>query len=138
MDKRSPTYANFRITHFTHRSTPSFHSFHSAFHIPQFRIGYDLRGHCYTLCFQPSVTTRYRNMSHFRVFLANLYVTESILCIFVDFRGTFQTCQVSRISRATHAFSMSLTLSLRTVEISRIFLLNEKQYFNVTSVLLLW
>jgi len=39
-----------------------------------------------------------------------------------------QTCQVSRIS-------MSLTLSLRTVEISRIFLLNEKQYFNVTSVL---
>jgi len=40
-----------------------------------------------------------------------------------------QTCQVSRISRETHAFSMSLTLSLRTVEISRIFLLNEKQYF---------
>ena len=40
-----------------------------------------------------------------------------------------QTCQVSRISRDTHAFSMSLTLSLRTVEISRIFLLNEKQYF---------
>jgi len=38
MDKRSPIYANFRITHFTHRSTPSFHSFHSAFHIPQFRI----------------------------------------------------------------------------------------------------
>ena len=31
----------------------------------------------------------------------------------------FQTCQVSRISRETHAFSMSLTLSLRTVEISR-------------------
>jgi len=40
-----------------------------------------------------------------------------------------QTCQVSRISRETHAFSMSLTLSLRTVEISRIFLLKEKQYF---------
>jgi len=40
-----------------------------------------------------------------------------------------QTCQVSRISHETHAFSMSLTLSLRTVEISRIFLLNEKQYF---------
>jgi len=39
------------------------------------------------------------------------------------------TCQVSRIWRETHAFSMSLTLSLRTVEISRIFLLNEKQYF---------
>jgi len=34
MDKRSPTYANFRITHFTHRSTPSFHSFHSAFYLP--------------------------------------------------------------------------------------------------------
>jgi len=47
-----------------------------------------------------------------------------------------QTCQVSRISRETHAFLMSLTLSLRTVEISRIFLLNEKQYFNVTSVLI--
>jgi len=46
-----------------------------------------------------------------------------------------QTCQVSRILRETHAFLMSLTLSLRTVEISRIFLLNEKQYFNVTSVL---
>jgi len=29
----------------------------------------------------------------------------------------------------THAFSMSLTLSLCTVEILRIFLLNEKQYF---------
>ena len=41
----------------------------------------------------------------------------------------YQTCQVSCISRETHAFSMSLTLSLRTVEISRIFLLNEKQYF---------
>ena len=40
-----------------------------------------------------------------------------------------QTCQVSSISRETHAFSMSLALSLRTVEISRIFLLNEKQYF---------
>jgi len=25
-------YANFRITHFTHRSTPSFHSFDSAFY----------------------------------------------------------------------------------------------------------
>jgi len=34
---------------------------------------------------------------------------------------------------------MSLTLSLRTVEISRVFLLNEKNnIFNVTSVLLLW
>ena len=41
--------------------------------------------------------------------------------------GQLQTCQVSRISRETHAFSISLTLSLRTVEISRIFLLNEKQ-----------
>ena len=40
-----------------------------------------------------------------------------------------QTCQVSRISHETHTFSMSLTLSLGTVEISRIFLLNEKQYF---------
>jgi len=49
-----------------------------------------------------------------------------------------QTCRVSRISRETHAFSMSLTLSLRTVEISCIFLLNEKQYFNVRRVLLLW
>ena len=45
------------------------------------------------------------------------------------FTGRMQTCQVSRISRETHAFSMSLTLSLRTVEMSRIFLLNEKQYF---------
>jgi len=35
----------------------------------------------------------------------------------------------------THlAFSMSLTLSLRTVEISRIFLLNEKQYFLMSQV----
>jgi len=34
LDKWSPTYANFRITHFTHRSTPSFHSFHSAFYLP--------------------------------------------------------------------------------------------------------
>ena len=45
-----------------------------------------------------------------------------------------QTCQVSRISRETHAFSISLALSLRTGEISRIFLLNEKQYFLLSQV----
>jgi len=33
MDKRSPTYANFRIPHFTHRSTPSFHGLHYAFYL---------------------------------------------------------------------------------------------------------
>ena len=33
MDKRSTTYANFRIPHFTHRSIPSFHSFHYAFYL---------------------------------------------------------------------------------------------------------
>jgi len=37
---------------------------------------------------------------------------------------------ITQISRETHAFLMSLTLSLdHTVEMSRIFLLNEKQYF---------
>jgi len=45
-----------------------------------------------------------------------------------------QTCQVSRISRETRAFSMSLTLSLRTVEISRVFLLNEKTIFLMSQV----
>jgi len=45
-----------------------------------------------------------------------------------------QTCQVSRVSRETHAFSMSLTLSLGTVEISRIFLLNKKTIFLMSQV----
>jgi len=120
---------------------PPFHTIFPQFpfRIPQFRIGYDLRGHCYTLSvFSLLLLPGTGTWQSFQGFLANLYVTESIWCIFVDFRGTFQTCQVSRTSRETHTFSMSITLSLRTVEISRIFLLNEKQYFNVTSVLLLW
>ena len=55
-------------------------------------------------------------------------------CLSYGYPWPLQTCQVSRISRETHAFSMSLTLSLRTVKISRIFLLNEKQYFLMSQV----
>ena len=35
VDIRLPTCANFCIMHFTHRSTPPFHSFRSAFYLPQ-------------------------------------------------------------------------------------------------------
>ena len=38
MDIRSPTYTNFCIMHHTDCCTAPFHSFHSAFYIPQFRI----------------------------------------------------------------------------------------------------
>jgi len=63
---------------------------------------------------QRSTTVYTPNLQHLPMSLHSLHV---------------QTCQVSRISRETHAFSISLMLSLRTVEISCIFLLNEKQYF---------
>jgi len=59
-----------------------------------------------------------------------LIVPIEMHCTVISYFVITQTCQVSRISRETHAFLMSLTLSLdRTVEMSRIFLLNEKQYF---------
>jgi len=58
-----------------------------------------------------------------------LIVPIEMHCTVISYFVITQTCQVSRISRETHAFLMSLTLSLCTVEMSRIFLLNEKQYF---------
>ena len=59
-----------------------------------------------------------------------LIVPIEMHCTVISYFVITQTCQVSRISHETHAFLMSLTLSLdRTVEMSRIFLLNEKQYF---------
>jgi len=75
-----------------------------------------------------------RNIGHYTAATGDVAVSAIALCgLRLPLTGRLtlpgQTCQVSRISRETHAFSMSLTLSLRTVEISRVFLLNEKQYF---------
>jgi len=68
-----------------------------------------------------------------------LIVPIEMHCTVISYFVITQTCQVSRISHETHAFLMSLTLSLdRTVEMSRISCSTKNNIFNVTSVLLLW